>query len=227
VNGSHMPRQAEPELMDVAAEAEAYAQADFAEVNQAFVERLLELAAHLDVAKAIDLGTGPADIPVRLVRARPNWKITAVDGSFAMLEWAEKNVRQAGLGEAIQLVLADAKHTKLPSHAFDVVFSNSILHHINEVMPFWAEVKRLAKPGAVVFLRDLARPPSTEAADRIVHDYAGEEPPLLQEEFYRSLLSAYTVEEIRSQLESAGLSNLQVAMVSDRHLDIFGQVSPV
>lgn len=39
-----MHRQPEPELMDLAHEAEAYAAADFSDVNAAFVDRLLSLA---------------------------------------------------------------------------------------------------------------------------------------------------------------------------------------
>ena len=76
-----MPRQPEPELMDLQAEADAYARADFADVNQAFADRLVALAGHLERARAVDLGTGPGDIPVRLARAMPGWHITAVDAS--------------------------------------------------------------------------------------------------------------------------------------------------
>ena len=42
---THMPRQPEPEYMDDPAEAEAYAASDFSEVNQAFIDRLLELSS--------------------------------------------------------------------------------------------------------------------------------------------------------------------------------------
>lgn len=217
-----MKRQPEPEVMDISAEAEAYAKADFADVNQAFVERLLELAGSRSRAAALDLGTGPADIAIRLARARPHWRIVAVDASGAMLAHAREAVEQAGLSARIELVLADAKATPFPAQAFDVIFSNSILHHVTEVDLFWRELKRLAKSGASFFLRDLARPASKKAARRIVQLYAENEPELLQEEYYRSLLSAYTPEEVRLQLEEAGLTTLQVAMVTDRHLDVFG-----
>jgi hypothetical protein len=58
----------------------------------------------------------------------------------------------------------------------------------------------------------------------IVQQYAAHEPVLLQEEYYRSLLSAYTPEEMRAQLDDAGLACLQVARVSDRHVDVFGRM---
>ena len=210
--------------MDLYAEAEAYAGADFADVNQAFVDRLLELAGHLQAAAALDLGTGPADIAIRLARARRNWRVAAVDASEAMLRFARRAVQDARLSARVELLLADAKATPLPPAAFDVIFSNSILHHINEVDRFWAEIRRLGRSGTTVFLRDLARPASPQAAREIVQKYAANESPLLQEEYYRSLLAAYTVREVRGQLDRAGLAGLQVAMATDRHWDVFGQL---
>jgi hypothetical protein len=105
-----------------------------------------------------------------------------------------------------------------------VVFSNSILHHVTETGAFWAELKRLAAPAAAVLLRDLARPASREEARRIVRQYAGGESALLQEEFYRSLLSAYTADEVRAQLARAGIAALEVETASDRHLDVIGRL---
>jgi ubiquinone/menaquinone biosynthesis C-methylase UbiE len=219
-----MPRRPEPEVMDILAEAKAYAETDFSEVNQSFAGRLLELPGPCEKAFALDLGTGPGDIPVRVLRARPNWRIVAVDASGPMLEFARRLIDRAALSSSIELVHADAKRTGLPSHFFDVIFSNSLLHHLNDPPPLWAEIKRLARPGAVILLRDLARPASPEAAREIVKKYAADASSLLQEEYYRSLLAAYTPDEVRAQLEQAGLRSLKVAMVTDRHLDVFGQL---
>ncbi len=217
-----MQRRPEPEYMDLPEEADAYAAADFSQVNDAFVARLIEVAGGRERATALDLGTGPADIPIRLARQRPGWRVTAADASQAMLDIAAKAISQAGWPCQIELILTDAKALNLPTGEFDVVFSNSILHHINDVDAFWAQVKRVAAPEAVIFIRDLARPADEETARRIVNENAGSESTLLQDEFYRSLLAAYTVDEIREQLEQAGLAKLQVQMVTDRHLDVFG-----
>lgn len=218
-----MKRTKEPEVMDLPEEAAAYAQADFSAVNQAFVESLLVHAGRREYASALDLGTGPADIPIRLAAARALWRITAVDASAAMLDLARANVARAAMGDRIVLLQADAKNIPLPAGSFDVIFSNSILHHIGNVAPFWAQVKRLAADGATVFLRDLARPDSPRAARDLVDRYAASETKLLQEEYYRSLLAAFTVEEVQRQLRKAGLA-LKVRMASDRHLDVFGTV---
>ena len=221
---SHIPRQAEPEPMELADEALAYAVADFSDVNAAFVERLAQLVGPVQRATAIDLGTGPGDIPVRVVRRYPGWRVVAADLSEAMLGHACRAIEDASLTDAIHLVLQDAKGAPFCNGAFDVVFSNSILHHISDTQALWGEVRRLGRSGAWVLLRDLARPGSSATAAAIVQQYAGRESMLLREEFYRSLLAAYTPDEVRQQLREAGLETLRVAVVSDRHLDVFGRL---
>ena len=217
-------RQAEPELMDEADEALAYAAADFAEVNSAFVERLCGLAPDRAGAVALDLGTGPADIPARLAGRKPGWRIIAADASRAMLLHGKALLSRTGAG--VRLVMADAKRLPFRNACMDIVFSNSILHHINETARLWNEIRRVARPGALVFLRDLARPRCASDALDIVRKHAGNESALLREEYYRSLLAAYTEEEIVEQLDRAGLDGFEVRMVTDRHVDIWGEIPP-
>ncbi|MDW8262415.1 MAG: class I SAM-dependent methyltransferase [Phycisphaerales bacterium] len=216
-----MRRQPEPEVMELPEEVAAYAKADFAEVNRLFVQRLVELAGQLDRADAVDLGCGPGDITIRVAQARPRWNLTAVDLSQAMLDVAVSEARRRG-GSRIVFRKADAKKLPFTRHSFDVVFSNSLLHHLTDAETMWGEVARIARPRAVIFFRDLCRPPDEQTARKIVQTHAAGESELLREEFYRSLLSAYTPEEIRSQLAAAGLGHLQVSQINDRHVDIFG-----
>ena len=216
----------EPEAMDLAEEAVAYADADFSVVNDAFVERWVEYMSD-GVGKnvvALDLGTGPGDIPIRLLRRCPYWKVAAVDVSVPMLSLCRKAMYQVGLEGSIWPVCLDAKLLPFPCASFDIVFSNSILHHVADVEAFWLEIKRIARAGAFVFVRDLIRPATVEDAAHIVETYAGAESSLLQEEYYRSLLAAYTTVEMETQLRQAGLVSLRVQQVTDRHADIFGWV---
>jgi ubiquinone/menaquinone biosynthesis C-methylase UbiE len=219
-----MPREPEPEVMDEPVASAAYARSDFSDVNQAFVDTLLELVGRLEKARAIDLGTGPGDIPIRIALARPTWRITAVDASAPMLRFAREAARKSGAAGKIRWLHLDAKQTCLAAHRFDVVFSNSILHHITEVDAFWEEVKHLGKRGAFVLLRDLARPATRRAARRIVERYGRCGPKLMRRDYYNSLLASYTVAEVRRQLDRRGLGTLRVKMVSDRHWDVFGRL---
>lgn len=215
-----MHRIPEPEVMDTPDRAEAYARTDFSAVNAAFVERLLALAGDRHNALVLDLGTGPGEIPLRVRSQRPGWKITAIDASLPMLRFARE---ASGTGAAPRFTLADAKCLPFADRTFDLVFSSSLLHHLPDPLPFWREVKRLARPGALVLVRDLFRPDTPQDAQRLVNTYAPDEHPLLREDFYNSFLAAFTPEEIRGQLVAAELSRLDIVEVSDRHVDVFGR----
>jgi hypothetical protein len=66
-----MNRVLEQELMDDPVQAEAYAGADFAEVNQGFVDRFREYFPDFSEGRVLDLGCGPADIAIRFAKLYP------------------------------------------------------------------------------------------------------------------------------------------------------------
>src|SRR5947208_14730977 len=97
-----MPRVLEPELMNDPEQALAYAKADFEEENQGFVNRFRTYYPDLTEGHVLDLGCGPADIPIRFVRALPGCRVTGVDGSPAMIRLAEEAVRAAGVADRLR-----------------------------------------------------------------------------------------------------------------------------
>lgn len=90
-------------------------------------------------------------------------------------------------------------------------------------MVLWQMVNQFAKPGAAIFVMDLMRPDSQEQAEAMRRQYAANEPEILQQDFFNSLLAAYTPEEVKAQLQKAGLGHLKVEAVSDRHLLVSGR----
>jgi len=90
-----MDRILEPELMVDKEQSEAYARADFAQVNQGFVDRFRSCFPKMTSGAMVDLGCGPGDIPVRFARALPSFRITAVDGSEPMIALAQQAVEEA------------------------------------------------------------------------------------------------------------------------------------
>ena len=219
-----MDRILEPEIMDGEAEADAYARADFADSNQWYADHFTgEYPSHL--WEVVDLGCGPADVTLRVARAAPHARIVAVDGSAPMLEFARKAVHSAKLSDRVTLHLGRLPGLSLPQHHFDAVLSKDMLHHLPDPQVLWSEVRRLGRPGAAVYVMDLIRPDSPVLAREIVERVAAHEHPVLKEDFYNSLCAAFTVSEIRSQLESAGLP-LTVEQVTDRHMRIKGILSP-
>ena len=217
-----MPRVPEPEVMGAAEEARAYGEGDFRRVNAAFARRLAG-AAGSTRGRALDLGTGPGDIPVLFCGLAPGWRVTALDLSEAMLDLARARVSAAGLSSRIELLRRDAKAPRLGSRRFDLVFSNSLLHHLEDPAPFWAHVRRLARSGAAIVVMDLRRPPDRARARKLVRLHASGASPLLRRLFHDSLLAAFTPGEVRQQLAAAGLGGLRVRATTDRHMVISGR----
>ena len=60
-------------------------------------------------------------------------------------------------------------------------------------------------------------------AQHIVDTYAANEPEVLRRDFFASLCAAFTLDEVRDQLEVAGLGHLAVEAISDRHLLVWGR----
>ncbi len=216
-----MNRVLEPEVMADPRQALAYARADFADVNQRFVDGLVSRHPALARARVIDLGCGPADIPLRLAAALPDARVVAIDASPAMLALGREAVR----GRRLRVGLVGARLPRLPfaDRGFDAVISNSLLHHLPEPATFWSEVRRLLSPGGVVHVMDLFRPGSVDEARAIVEAAAGDEDPILKDDFFNSLLAAFTPDEVRGQLTAAGLGHLECVVVSERHVLVTGR----
>lgn len=221
-----MKRLPEPELMEEDDQARAYAEADFDEPHSMFL-RLWEEAFGGDEpgGRAVDLGCGPADIAVRFARRYPGVLIDAVDGSAAMLSYGRTRLQREGLEARIRLVLGVLPAADLPAGAYGAIISNSLLHHLSDPAVLWRTVKACARPGSPVLVMDLMRPGSEAAAHALVEQYAAGEPEVLRQDFFRSLLAAYRPEEVRAQLDAAGLGGFEVRVVSDRHIAVTGRVA--
>lgn len=219
-----MDRVPEAELMEDSAQARAYAEADFDEPHAMFV-RLWEEAFGGDALSGtvIDLGCGPADITVRFAERHPGVGIDGLDGSRAMLDCARERLQRHGLTSRIRLIHTRLPDPDLPSAAYDAVISNSLLHHLHDPAVLWQTIRTCARPGAPVLVMDLMRPETRADAEALVERYAVDAPPVLRHDFLHSLLAAWRPDEVREQLDAAGLPDLEIDTVSDRHLIIRGR----
>jgi SAM-dependent methyltransferase len=208
----------EPELMDDAAQALAYARADFAAPHDAFVAQLVARtrAAELRGA-ALDLGCGPGDVTFRVACALPQLAIDGVDGAEAMLAIARAEARRRGLASRVRFTRAYLPAEPPPGRDYALVYSSSLLHHLREPEALWESAKRWGARGAQVFVGDLLRPASEAQAREIVAREVAREPETLRRDFFSSLCAAYTTDEVRAQLAAAGLAHFALETTSDRH----------
>jgi SAM-dependent methyltransferase len=216
-------RVLEPELMSDAEQARQYSEADFSAPNRQFIA-LLE-ARHPQLPErgaAIDLGCGPGDITLRFATAQPHWTIVGVDGSPAMLALARAAVRTGAHDERESFLESILPMSASPRLDYDLILSNSLLHHLHRPDVLWSAVRELGRPGAAVLVMDLVRPDSRAQARALVDVHAASEPALLRSDFYHSLLAAFRPAEVAAQIATAGLGGLSIATVSDRHLAVWG-----
>ncbi|MBC7856287.1 MAG: class I SAM-dependent methyltransferase [Pirellulaceae bacterium] len=221
-----LSRILEVEVMDTAAEAADYNAMDHSAVNTLFAQDL-EVAGALSGREVsiLDLGTGTALIPIELCRRTIHCRVLAVDLAAHMLELARKNVAAAGLADRIELEQIDAKALPFADGRFDVVMSNSIIHHIPEPMHSLQETVRVTKSGGLMFFRDLLRPDDEATLAGLAQTYAGSENAHSRQMFDDSLHAALSLDEIRGLVMQLGFPADSVQPTSDRHWTFVGRPS--
>jgi ubiquinone/menaquinone biosynthesis C-methylase UbiE len=222
-NRANLPRVLEPEFMDSPAEAQAYDAMDHGDVNRGFATDLRTaidgagLRATDSRLKILDLGTGTALIPIEICRQLPEARITAVDAAANMLDRARQNVAAAGLADRIKLCQADVKRPFPDGGPWQVVISNSLVHHIAEPATLLATADRATAPGGLQFFRDLVRPRKESELSRLVALHAAGATDEQQKMLADSLRAALTLAEVREMVERRGYDPATVEITSDRH----------
>jgi ubiquinone/menaquinone biosynthesis C-methylase UbiE len=213
-----MNRILEPEVMDTWLEATAYDAMDFESVNTAFATDAIDLDPH--AIKILDVGTGTARIPILMCQQRPQYLITGIDLAQSMLIIGQRNIAEAGLNQRIRLERVDSKRMPYPDLEFDMIVSNSLVHHLPEPLSFFQEIKRLVRPGGAILIRDLIRPESDHVVNELVAKFGGEYDAHQQQLFRDSLKAALTLTEVQSLIDRVGLSQVILSQSSDLHWTI-------
>ena len=218
-----MKRIPESELMNDPTQVLAYAGANFDEPHEMFMDELQRVFPEV-TGRVLDLGCGAADISIRFAKRFADCQIDGIDGAPRMLEQAQQAVTQARLERQICLFEGLLPSVQLPYNHYDIIISNSLLHHLHTPSVLWESIKRFGKLGSQIFIMDLLRPDTTQAAKQITETYVSGEPKILQTDFFNSLCAAFLPEEVTEQLRDAGLQQLTVEVISDRHFIVYGRI---
>jgi SAM-dependent methyltransferase len=132
-----------------------------AALSERAIQDVAAAAAPTPIASLLDVGTGAADIPARLLAAArrrgSDLTVTASDSRAEVLE-AARLARPALHGtRGLTLALADGRGLPWPDGSFDVAHASLVLHHLSPVdaIAFLRELRRVARHGIVV--NDLVR----------------------------------------------------------------------
>lgn len=216
-----MIRIPEPELMEDLTQVESYAKADFESAHSFLIRKFQDrIPLRFTPESVLDLGCGPGDMSFRLYSQFPTANFTFLDGSEFMLDFCKKRIdtlvsikRNNKINFKKELI-----QDFVPESPYDLIFSNSLLHHLHDPFEFWAAVQRSIHPDSFIFISDLMRPDSLTSTNQLTERYANGESEVLKKDFYNSLLAAYRIEEVKEMLEVIRLdSKLNLEPVTDRH----------
>ena len=114
----------------------------------------------VDTLRVLDVGTGAADIPARMLRTRGPWRavhVTATDSRQEVIEAARLLEPSLADEPNLSLEVADGRSLPYPDAAFDIAHASLVLHHLgpDDAVAFLRELRRVARIGVVV--NDLER----------------------------------------------------------------------
>lgn len=112
------------------------------------------LLPHLEPGMSLlDVGCGPGTITIDLAARVAPGEVIGIDPSADVIVTAREAKTASGqtnvafdVGNAYELGFAD--------HTFDVVHAHQVLQHVTDPVAVLAEMKRVARPGGIVAVRD-------------------------------------------------------------------------
>ena len=209
----------EPEVMGEAEEVAAYASAAdhgyLDGLDKTFVDQVLGIG--LVSGLVLDLGTGPGGIPLKMARRNPQLRVVGLDRSLAMIRTARQQAEKQNLPDRVCFLVGDANRICFPDGNFDLVISNSLLHHLADPIGVFREMVRVTRRGGWILSRDLCRPSRVLFfwhIHRHGHNYAG----LMRELYEASVRAAYTLQELVGLLRQASLGRARTFSFRRTHI---------
>jgi SAM-dependent methyltransferase len=240
-----LPRTPEPEVMSDADEVEAYAsaagQAYLDSIDNTLVQQVLQVGAECGIlgnrkagagppaASAepcgngaptvwlLDVGTGPGSIPLKIARHCPDLGVVGVDRSPNMIRVARQSAAHQGLTERAFFFVGEASRLAFAEARFEMVISNSLLHHLPQPISVLNEMARVVKPAGVVLLRDLRRP-SRLAFPLHVRWFGRYYSRVMKKLYVNSVRAAYTGPELAALVHGSKLAHARVFFHHRTHL---------
>ncbi|MGQ0847087.1 MAG: class I SAM-dependent methyltransferase [Sporichthyaceae bacterium] len=110
------------------------------------------LLPHLRPGQSLlEIGSGPGTITLDL--AERVGRVTALEHSDAALDLTRAEAERRGRTD-LEFVVGDVHDLPFPDDSFDVVHAHQVLHHVADPVQALREMRRVAKPGGLVAVRE-------------------------------------------------------------------------
>lgn len=110
---------------------------------------LLSLCHVDDAGEVLEVGCGIGVGPANLARDHA-CRVVGIDRSEAMIEWARRRVREHGVQDRVDLIVADVTTLPFEDGRFDVAFAESVLAFVGDRSTALREMARVVRPGGYV-----------------------------------------------------------------------------
>jgi phosphoethanolamine N-methyltransferase len=112
-------------------------------------DEVANIVARVDVAgkDVLDIGCGLGGALIALTRNHHARHAHGIDIDAGVLERANALVSAAGLQERISLTRFEPGPLPLADASFDLVFLTAVSCHIQDLVPFFTEIRRVIRPG--------------------------------------------------------------------------------
>jgi ubiquinone/menaquinone biosynthesis C-methylase UbiE len=218
-----LERTPEPEVMSEEDEVSAYASAASQEhleaLDNTFVEQVRLLAPPEGELPRLllDVGCGPGNIALKIAQRCRGLSVIGLDYSLNMVQAARRSASEAEIENRALFQQGSATELPFAAGTFDIVISNSVLHHLADPLKVLQEMLRVAKPEGTILVRDLCRP-SRLAYPWHVRWYGRHYSGLMRKLFEDSVRAAYTPDELAGLLGRCGMSSARIFVQKRSHM---------
>jgi SAM-dependent methyltransferase len=152
----------------------------------------------------LDLGSGGGiDVILSARRVGPTGTAYGLDMTDEMLELAQRNAREAGVGN-VHFLKGLIEAIPLPANSVDVVISNCVINLSTDKPAVLAEIARVVKPGGRIGISDVVAEDRLSPAERAARgSYVG------------CIAGALSKGEYEAGLEAAGFEEISVAFTHE------------
>ncbi|KAG5984975.1 hypothetical protein E4U55_002382 [Claviceps digitariae] len=101
----------------------------------------------------LDIGCGPGTITVDLCAYVPEGRVIGLERGATVLDQARAYATEKGV-QNVQFIEGDANSLRYADNTFDIVVCHQVLQHVNDPVGILYEMRRVAKPGGLVAVRE-------------------------------------------------------------------------
>ena len=113
------------------------------------------LLPHLNVGMdLLDVGCGPATITADLAERVAPARVVGLDAASGALEAARATLAERDLPAGVELTDGDIMSLPFDDGTFDVAHAHQVLQHLSDPVGALTEMRRVARPGGIVAVRD-------------------------------------------------------------------------